>query len=465
MIAISWTISIVVSLPPLFLKNNSEKHASREDCIISQNLGYTVFSTVCAFYLPFVLMMIIYLKVYQAARNRIRRKRFKVVPNRALHVNAEQTAVHVQVIRSSDAVADNGDGKSQHSHCRGDETSRESTGGADPLRCTDHLGREAGADLSRVISVASQNEFDDKDVPSEPRAIIDNVGTSHQMTVPSSCVTLRRDERHGDERHGHRDRDECRRASLIVDVKQHVDLLTVVDDCPDVIHHSNATNDQHLRELISDCKQQCSDASRDTRGPIAHHASIDKLSRTRLTICYQQSCDVTNGRRHSVNDVIMSLPHSSDTQALDSRVNFLKTRSASSASRSFLDVTRQLMTSSSLSRGPDGPVGCPLPRVRSREQRELRRERKAARTLAIITGTFILCWLPFFILAILRPFCGDSCRYPHVVVSVIGWLGYVNSLLNPVIYTIFNPDFRSAFSRILYGKYNSKSKRRWRLGQ
>jgi hypothetical protein len=29
------------------------------------------------------------------------------------------------------------------------------------------------------------------------------------------------------------------------------------------------------------------------------------------------------------------------------------------------------------------------------------------------------------------------------------WLGYVNSCINPVIYTIFNPEFRKAFKKIL----------------
>lgn len=90
---------------------------------------------------------------------------------------------------------------------------------------------------------------------------------------------------------------------------------------------------------------------------------------------------------------------------------------------------------------------------RAKERLEQKRERKAARTLAIITGSFISCWLPFFILAILRPFCADSCYTPPLLMSIINWLGYFNSLLNPIIYTIFNPDFRSAFRKILFGKY------------
>ena len=45
-------------------------------CVISQNLGYTVFSTVGAFYLPLTFIMVVYLNVYRVARSRIHRRQF-----------------------------------------------------------------------------------------------------------------------------------------------------------------------------------------------------------------------------------------------------------------------------------------------------------------------------------------------------------------------------------------------------
>lgn len=88
-----------------------------------------------------------------------------------------------------------------------------------------------------------------------------------------------------------------------------------------------------------------------------------------------------------------------------------------------------------------------------KEKIEMKRERKAARVLGIITGAFVVCWLPFFVIALIGPFCGNNCYFPDAMISVFLWLGYFNSLLNPVIYTIFNPSFRTAFRKLLFGKY------------
>lgn len=77
------------------------------------------------------------------------------------------------------------------------------------------------------------------------------------------------------------------------------------------------------------------------------------------------------------------------------------------------------------------------------------KERKAARTMSIIVATFIICWLPFFLMYVIMPFCGERCHIGPHVAQFITWLGYVNSTLNPIIYTVFNLDFRVAFKRII----------------
>jgi octopamine receptor len=80
--------------------------------------------------------------------------------------------------------------------------------------------------------------------------------------------------------------------------------------------------------------------------------------------------------------------------------------------------------------------------------KRFRMETKAAKTLGIIVGGFIVCWLPFFTMYLVRAFCGDDCIHPTVF-SVLFWLGYCNSAINPCIYALFSKDFRFAFKRII----------------
>nr|BDP38629.1 fluorescent sensor for serotonin [synthetic construct] len=79
---------------------------------------------------------------------------------------------------------------------------------------------------------------------------------------------------------------------------------------------------------------------------------------------------------------------------------------------------------------------------------------RTVKMLGIIMGTFIFCWLPFFIVALVLPFCPESCFMPDWLGAVINWLGYSNSLLNPIIYAYFNKDFQNAFKKIIKCKFH-----------
>nr|XP_033791550.1 5-hydroxytryptamine receptor 1E [Geotrypetes seraphini]XP_033791551.1 5-hydroxytryptamine receptor 1E [Geotrypetes seraphini]XP_033791552.1 5-hydroxytryptamine receptor 1E [Geotrypetes seraphini]XP_033791553.1 5-hydroxytryptamine receptor 1E [Geotrypetes seraphini]XP_033791554.1 5-hydroxytryptamine receptor 1E [Geotrypetes seraphini]XP_033791555.1 5-hydroxytryptamine receptor 1E [Geotrypetes seraphini]XP_033791556.1 5-hydroxytryptamine receptor 1E [Geotrypetes seraphini]XP_033791557.1 5-h len=81
------------------------------------------------------------------------------------------------------------------------------------------------------------------------------------------------------------------------------------------------------------------------------------------------------------------------------------------------------------------------------------RERKAARILGLILGAFILSWLPFFIKELvvgLSPYTVSA-----EVADFLTWLGYVNSLINPLLYTSFNDDFKLAFKKLIRCKEHS----------
>lgn len=83
------------------------------------------------------------------------------------------------------------------------------------------------------------------------------------------------------------------------------------------------------------------------------------------------------------------------------------------------------------------------------ERKRLKREHKAAKTLGIIMGAFILCFLPFFSWYLITSLCRDKCHYPPVLVPVLFWVGYFNSCLNPIIYAYCNREFRQAFKKLL----------------
>uniref|UniRef100_A0A8D0W229 D(1A) dopamine receptor n=1 Tax=Sus scrofa TaxID=9823 RepID=A0A8D0W229_PIG len=115
----------------------------------------------------------------------------------------------------------------------------------------------------------------------------------------------------------------------------------------------------------------------------------------------------------------------------------------------------QIRRISSLERAAEHAQSC-----RSREacapdtglRASIKKETKVLKTLSVVMGVFVCCWLPFFILNCMVPFCGgppeDFPCVSETTFDVFVWFGWANSSLNPIIYA-FNADFRKVFAQLL----------------
>ncbi|XP_065112700.1 trace amine-associated receptor 3-like [Paramisgurnus dabryanus] len=81
-------------------------------------------------------------------------------------------------------------------------------------------------------------------------------------------------------------------------------------------------------------------------------------------------------------------------------------------------------------------------------QSSAHRERKAAKTLALVMGVFFLCWLPSSIAIAVDPFL--HFVIPADVFEALYWFAYFNSTCNPLIYGFFYPCFQKAFKTLIF---------------
>eukprot|EP00064_Thunnus_orientalis_P000094 superscaffoldBa00000004_g94 len=75
-------------------------------------------------------------------------------------------------------------------------------------------------------------------------------------------------------------------------------------------------------------------------------------------------------------------------------------------------------------------------------------EHKATVTLAAVLGAFVICWFPYFTFFTCKGI-KEKTNPPNTLHSVVLWLGYLNSALNPILYPALNRDFHRAYGELL----------------
>ncbi|XP_022096904.1 histamine H3 receptor-like [Acanthaster planci] len=83
-----------------------------------------------------------------------------------------------------------------------------------------------------------------------------------------------------------------------------------------------------------------------------------------------------------------------------------------------------------------------------RSTSDYRKHRKAAVTLALIVGVFLVCWVPYWIqqLVLLSYLTQDN---PVLATDALAYLLWSNSAVNPVLYAVTNPRIRSGMLHVL----------------
>ncbi|KAM7035894.1 histamine H3 receptor-like [Passerculus sandwichensis] len=82
---------------------------------------------------------------------------------------------------------------------------------------------------------------------------------------------------------------------------------------------------------------------------------------------------------------------------------------------------------------------------------KLQRDKKIAKSLAIIVCVFTICWAPYSLLMIIHGVCQGKCIHKSLYEATF-WLLWINSSLNPFLYPLCHMRFRMAFLKILCPK-------------
>ncbi|KAA8589825.1 histamine H3 receptor [Etheostoma spectabile] len=91
---------------------------------------------------------------------------------------------------------------------------------------------------------------------------------------------------------------------------------------------------------------------------------------------------------------------------------------------------------------------------RRKQRSRLTRDKKIAKSLAIIVCIFGICWAPYTLLMIIRAACSGEC-VANYWYDITFWLLWLNSAINPFLYPLCHSSFRRAFSKILCPKRQS----------
>ncbi|KAG8200123.1 hypothetical protein JTE90_018912 [Oedothorax gibbosus] len=361
MICFVWVLSALISLPPLLGWKKEERAEDYPSCSLSDDVGYVLYSALGSFYIPAIVMVFVYIRIFIAARSRARR-----------HVKKPEVTNDPPKDKSTTTTT-----------C----TSFSNPSPQEKRRDTD------------IFRFPDPSKTNGGGGTSPPPFLCGEGGVSPAIPEEEERARDAEDEEEDDEEEEEDEKEEEKREEKEERRGRVPRRLTVSSDL------NVYSNDG----IVSPA----------TRLPMVAVALVESPR----FFHQQQVRRPSKGHKFGSST---SLAESAGNESLKKRL----------AGRLPLRPARPHLRA--------------LPSDAERQKRRLAkaRERRATLILGLIMAAFILAWLPFFVLYVLEALC-EQCHIAPTGFATAFWLGYCNSALNPIIYTIFNRDFRRAFKKIL----------------
>ncbi|XP_041915376.1 alpha-2B adrenergic receptor isoform X1 [Alosa sapidissima] len=339
-IVVVWLIAAVISFPPLLSMNKSpEEKQGGPHCELNNDTWYILYSTIGSFFVPCLIMILVYVRIYQIAK--------------------------------------------QHTRCPPGEPRRDVSATSPPLGLG--TAQRNGADPGSLVKKDGAIRPPGLNMPSSSSSPVQwegpATGQKSQLPIPLSAP-------------------------------------------------APTTSPGSFTSPSASSEPQ-SDIAPTPQGGPQHHGSPEKPAEA-----------------YNDNDNDDSSSPESDNEAAE-RHGANGTGASITGPKALAQKGRNLViTSKGTQLASIKPKAVGTPNA-ARRKALVNREKRFTFVLAVVIGVFVICWFPFFFSYSLQAICPKTCSTPEPLFTFFFWIGYCNSSLNPVIYTIFNKDFRKAFKKIL----------------
>jgi len=390
-VAVVWSLSTAVCVPPLLGWNDLAGNYVRNNvtnvyhCILFQSPSYVLYSASGSFFVPFFLTVFLYVQIFIVLRKRMKKMRRATG---SIHANCRRTRATTLTTQAS---------------TRQNETSV-------LLPAETAIGNVN----SRATTAIEMTEFNDG------KLVDDRKSLKSLCSAPEEEDIVRE------------------KVEQVADTVVERVASTQLQSGADSAAHAAATSTNAAVDAV-DCRRcfsrrRTAEDSIDDAGVIRrkrHHGDLKQEQGGTDDVDDIRSTLVSNDEATSIRTGVSKTPQVAAVIAMAGRRGRRRLGELFVRMSSTVNAER-------------------VARVASAARRLEQRETQATIRMAIIITFFCGMWLGFFTVYVINSWCPSNvCSVPRALDAFFFWLGYSNSSINPILYTIFNDDFRRAFRKLL----------------